>query len=99
MKQDGQRFTLENEELLVAVNRHGAELARIYDKLAGRELLWNADPAVWNRHAPILFPFVGKCYDASTATRRRNTPWRPRLCQRHGVRAAALRHGRVLVPA
>ena len=22
--------------------------------------MWNADPAFWNRHAPILFPFVGK---------------------------------------
>ena len=36
MKHDGQIFTLENEDLLVAVNRHGAELARIYDKKAGR---------------------------------------------------------------
>ena len=74
MKQDGQRFTLENEDLLVAVNRHGAELARIYDKLAGRELLWNADPAVWNRHAPILFPFVGKCYDGKYRHQEKEYP-------------------------
>lgn len=32
-------------------------------KKAGRELLWGADPAVWNRHAPVLFPFVGKSFD------------------------------------
>ena len=56
MKNDGTVFTLENEELLITVDRHGAELTRIYDKKAGRELLWGADPAVWNRHAPVLFP-------------------------------------------
>ena len=58
--------TMENERLLVAVSDHGAELCRIYDKKNRREVLWNADPAFWNRHAPILFPFVGKvrggCY-------------------------------------
>ena len=25
--------------------------------------MWDADPAVWNRHSPILFPFVGKSYE------------------------------------
>ena len=63
MKQDGTLFTLENDDLLVTVARHGAELTRIYDKKAGREILWGADPAVWDRHAPVLFPFVGKCYE------------------------------------
>lgn len=58
--------TIENERLLVSVSDHGAELSRIYDKKNDREVLWGADPAHWNRHAPILFPFVGKvrggCY-------------------------------------
>lgn len=63
MKNDGTVFTLENEKLLITVDRHGAELTRIYDKKAGRELLWGADPAVWNRHAPVLFPFVGKNFE------------------------------------
>ena len=40
MKQDGTLFTLENDELLVTVARHGAELTRIYDKKADREVLW-----------------------------------------------------------
>ena len=62
MKQDGTLFTLENDELLVTVARRGAELTRIYDKKADREVLWCAEPSVWNRHAPVLFPFVGKCY-------------------------------------
>lgn len=51
---------IENEILKVAVADHGAELSSVYDKAEGVERLWNADPAVWNRHAPILFPFVGK---------------------------------------
>lgn len=65
MKADGTLFTLENEELLVTVARKGAELTRIYDKKACRDVLWSADPAVWNRHAPVLFPFVGKCYEGA----------------------------------
>ena len=45
MKADGTLFTLENDELLVTVARHGAELTRIFDKKAGRDVLWGADPA------------------------------------------------------
>ena len=65
MKQDGTLFTLENDERLVTVARRGAELTRIYDKKADREVLWCAEPSVWNRHAPVLFPFVGKCYEGA----------------------------------
>ena len=65
MKQDGTLFTLENDELLVTVARRGAELTRIYDKKADREVLWRAEPSVWDRHAPVLFPFVGKCYEGA----------------------------------
>ena len=54
---------LENEFLKVTVADAGAELISVWDKASGREHIWNADPAVWNRHAPILFPFVGKVKD------------------------------------
>ncbi len=37
---------------------HGAELCRLASG-AGVELLWDGDPAVWGRQAPILFPVVG----------------------------------------
>lgn len=63
MKHDGNLFTLENDDLLITVERRGAQLSRIYDKKAGREVLWGADPAVWGRHSPILFPFVGKSFE------------------------------------
>ena len=51
---------LENEKLRITVSDRGAELISAVDKRSGRERLWQADPAIWNRHAPILFPFVGK---------------------------------------
>lgn len=53
---------LENDRLRVEIAEEGAELTRIYDKKNGTELLWEADPAYWKRHSPILFPNVGKTY-------------------------------------
>lgn len=58
-----EKTVLENGDLLVEINRFGAELARIYDKTHQREVLWEGKPEIWGRHAPILFPFVGKCYE------------------------------------
>lgn len=40
------------------VNTHGAELQSLTQ--AGRECLWQGDPAYWGRRAPILFPIVGQ---------------------------------------
>lgn len=54
---------LENEFLRVTVADAGAELISVWNKASGQEHIWNADPAVWNRHAPILFPFVGRVKD------------------------------------
>lgn len=54
---------LENEHLRATVADAGAELISVYDKDARVERIWTGDPAVWNRHAPILFPFVGKVVD------------------------------------
>ena len=52
--------TLENEFLKVSVADAGAELSSVIDKESGLERVHDANPEVWNRHAPILFPFVGK---------------------------------------
>lgn len=43
--------------LSAAVNTKGAELSSLARD--GVEYLWQADPAYWNRHAPVLFPIVG----------------------------------------
>ncbi|MBE7212480.1 MAG: aldose 1-epimerase family protein [Gluconacetobacter diazotrophicus] len=54
--QDRHRFG--DGELCVVVDAHGAEPHSIrHDN--HRELLWQAGPA-WPRHAPILFPIVGR---------------------------------------
>lgn len=51
---------LENDALRVSVADAGAEPISVFDKARAAERIWSGDPAVWNRHAPILFPFVGK---------------------------------------
>lgn len=54
---------LENEYLLAEIANTGAELTRIYDKTAEREVLWEGNPVYWKRHSPILFPNVGKTWN------------------------------------
>lgn len=53
---------LENDRLKIEIADHGAELSSIYDKKQHHEVLWQADPAYWKRHAPVLFPNVGKTW-------------------------------------
>ena len=55
--------TIENDQLRVTISDHGAELSGIFDKKNNREVLWNADPTYWKRHAPVLFPNVGRLYN------------------------------------
>ncbi len=53
-------MVLENQYLHAEISEHGAELCSLIDRRDGRERIWQADPAFWNRHAPVLFPFVGR---------------------------------------
>lgn len=50
-------FYLKCGDTEATVCSKGAEL--ISFKKNGKEYMWNGDPEYWNRHAPILFPFVG----------------------------------------
>ncbi len=52
------RHTLSNGTLSATVKADGAELCSLLDA-AGQEMLWQAEP-VWPRHAPVLFPIVGR---------------------------------------
>lgn len=54
---------LENDRFRVEVNELGAELTSFKSKKDGTEYIWQADPAVWKRHAPLLFPIVGRLKD------------------------------------
>lgn len=54
---------LENSEISIKVKHLGAELSSIQRKDTSLEYLWQADERIWGRHAPILFPIVGKLKD------------------------------------
>ncbi len=50
--------TIKNDTLTLLVDERGAEMTSLRTA-DGREVLWSADPKVWGRHAPLLFPVVG----------------------------------------
>ena len=52
-------YTISNDYLTVKVSSKGGELHSMCTK-DGHEYMWQGDPASWNRHAPNLFPFVGR---------------------------------------
>ncbi|MEG2938225.1 MAG: aldose 1-epimerase family protein, partial [Vagococcus sp.] len=54
---------LENDLCQVTINHHGAELSSFLLKEDNLEYIWQGDPKYWGRHAPVLFPFVGKLRD------------------------------------
>ncbi|MDP5168753.1 MAG: aldose 1-epimerase family protein [Bacteroidia bacterium] len=54
------KHRISNSHLSVEVLEKGAELCSFFDHDHGLELLWQADPKAWPRHAPILFPIVGR---------------------------------------
>lgn len=51
-------YTLKKGDLTLTVSDKGAELQSLL--LGDRELLWDAKPEVWPRHAPVCFPWCGK---------------------------------------
>lgn len=55
--------SLANDHCRATFATHGAELTSLVDLASGREYIWPADPAYWGRHAPLLFPIVGKLPD------------------------------------
>ena len=65
---------LETDALRVEIADAGAELVSVRDRDSGAERIWTAEPAVWNRHAPILFPFVGRLTDGKYRVAGREYP-------------------------
>lgn len=53
-------YILSNTTLSIKVNSLGAELCSVKSVTSNNEYIWQADSAVWARHAPHLFPIVGK---------------------------------------
>lgn len=54
------QYSLSNQQLELKVNSLGAELCSVKAKADQLEYIWQADPGLWARHAPNLFPVVGK---------------------------------------
>ncbi|WDF54581.1 aldose 1-epimerase family protein [Mucilaginibacter sp. KACC 22063] len=70
---------IENEFLKVSIRSQGAEMVSVYNKQAGIEHLWQADPKIWGWHAPNLFPVVGGLIDNQLHVDGKSYPM-----QRHG---------------
>lgn len=68
---------LTNDILSIDVSTHGAELVSL--RKGDREYMWNGDAAFWNRHAPTLFPAVGKPFDNTI-----HIDGKPHTMQQHG---------------
>jgi galactose mutarotase-like enzyme len=52
-------YQITSEALTASIHALGAEVHSITNK-TGLEYIWRADPQVWPRHAPVLFPIVGR---------------------------------------
>src|SRR5690242_14819130 len=55
------RHELSNGTLSATIKADGAELCSLRDAV-DEEMLWQAG-AIWPRHAPVLFPIVGRLKD------------------------------------
>ncbi len=58
-------YKLQNSSFKLSVKSAGAELCSWFSLTLNKELLWQAKPDVWARHAPVLFPIVGKLKENS----------------------------------
>ncbi|MBO0472768.1 aldose 1-epimerase family protein [Enterococcus ureasiticus] len=54
---------IENEFLIATIAEDGAELVSLKSKKNNIEYIWQGDSAFWGRHAPVLFPVVGRLKD------------------------------------
>ena len=50
-------YTIQKGNLSLTASTHGAELCSL--TLDGQERIWDANPVVWARHAPMCFPICG----------------------------------------
>ena len=54
------QYTLSTPRCRATFATHGAELTSLVTTDNDLEYVWPGDPAVWARHAPVLFPLVGR---------------------------------------
>jgi len=55
---------ISNEYLDVKIDLFGGALHSVIAKNGGEQLLWQGDPAAWDRRDLVLFPFIGRQKDS-----------------------------------
>jgi galactose mutarotase-like enzyme len=53
-------FSIKNDKLEASFLQNGAELCSLRHREHHMEYIWEANPDIWGRHAPLLFPIVGR---------------------------------------
>ena len=54
---------IENSFFKVEINLHGGTLESVYDKQAGKELLWQGADDSWKNKDVVIFPFIARLKD------------------------------------
>ena len=83
---------LRNEFFTLTVDTLGAEAVSLKNA-AGEEVLWQADPEVWPRHAPILFPWTGELPQSSYSHKGKTYHVEAGLCPGCGAYPGQSRRG------
>ena len=55
-------YTLKNDKLTVGISPVGAQVASAISP-DGCEYIWQADPAFWGKHGPVLFPICSSLFE------------------------------------
>lgn len=53
-------YRIENDTMIAEFSTKGAECHRLYNKKTNIDYLWSGNEQFWARHAPILFPIIGR---------------------------------------
>lgn len=56
-------YSIENDFVKATFSTKGAELQSLILKKDQTEYIWQANPNIWPRHAPLLFPIIGRLKD------------------------------------
>ena len=59
-------FSIQSASHQIKVTSVGIEISSITSLKSGQEYIWQADPAIWGSHAPVLFPIIGLLKDNYT---------------------------------
>lgn len=67
-----QTIKITNEKIRVVISNLGAEIQSVELLESGVNVIWNdVNQQYWQRHAPILFPIIGRLNDNSYKYRGR----------------------------